>query len=412
MPQHADQEEALFAGLKVLDVGTWIAGPVAGTILADFGADVIKVEIPGAGDPFRALANGPLSPRAEMNYMWECDGRNKRSIALNLASAEGREILMRLVRQCDVFITNQPFPTRRKLRLNYEDLAPENERMVYASLTAYGETGPDAEQEGFDHTAWWARSGLMDRVRSPGALPGNSVPGMGDHPTAVALYAAIVTALMRRERTGRGGKVHTSLLANGVWANGCLAQGAVVGAEFAVREVPPPPARFPNRVLYQTSDGRFFGFFMVRTHEDFDAVLIAIGRDDLPVDPRFADPEARAENGLELVESLRATFAAKPMAHWRALFREHGIPATVVAEMEDLPNDPQLRANNMVIEPAGPGVASPLIINHPLNVDGLPRAGARHAPEVGENTAEVLAELGFTAEQIADFAASGVTTLK
>ncbi|MEO8539754.1 MAG: CoA transferase [bacterium] len=404
-----EPEPLLFEGLKVVDCGTWIAGPVAGTILADFGASVIKVEIPGAGDPYRALANGPLSPSAPMNYMWECDGRNKRSIALNLASDEGREILLRLVRDCDVFITNQPFPTRRKLRLNYEDLAEENERMIYASLTAYGETGPDAENEGFDHTAWWARSGLMDRVRPPGGLPGNSVPGMGDHPTAVTLYAAIVTALLRRERTGRGGKVHTSLLANGVWANGCLAQAAAVGAEFPIREVPAPPARFPNRVLFETSDHRYFSFYMVRTHEDFDAVLVAIGREDVLADPRFSDPEARMENGAELVASLRATFGAKPMAHWREVFGEYGIIATVVAEMEDLPYDPQVIANNILVEPTGDGVASPFVVNHPLNVDGLPRRGPWHAPEVGEHTADVLRELGFGDDAIADFRTRGVT---
>lgn len=401
-------EPLLFEGLKVLDVGTWIAGPVAGTILADFGASVIKVEIPGAGDPYRALANGPLSPKSDMNYMWICDGRNKRSIALDLASEEGRDILLRLVRDCDVFITNQPFPTRRKLRLNYEDLAPENARMIYASLTAYGEHGPDAELEGFDHSAWWARSGLMDRVRYPGATPGGSVPGMGDHPTAVSLYAAIVTALMRRERTGKGGKVHTSLLANGVWANACLAQGAVSGAEFPVREVPPPPARYPNRVLYETSDGRFFNFFMVRTHEDFDAVLIAADRIDLLEDARFSDPEARLENGIELVGTLRQTFASRPVAEWRVIFQEHGIPATIVAEMEDLANDPQLRLNSIVAPPTDPAVAAGLVINHPLNIDGLPRRGAWHAPDVGEQTDEILAEMGFAPDEVSALRGRGV----
>jgi crotonobetainyl-CoA:carnitine CoA-transferase CaiB-like acyl-CoA transferase len=403
------EEPLLFEGLKVVDCGTWIAGPVAGTILADFGASVVKVEIPGAGDPYRALSNGPLSPASPWNYMWMCDGRNKRSITLNLATDEGRDVLMRLVRECDVFITNQPFPTRRKLRLNYEDLAPENARMIYASLTAYGETGPDAEAEGFDHSAWWARSGLMDRVRFPGATPGNSVPGMGDHPTAVALYAAIVTALLRRERTGKGGKVHTSLLANGVWSNACLAQAAIAGAEFPVREVPPPPTRFPSRVIYQAGDGRFFNFFMVRTHEDFDAVLIAAGREDLVTDARFCDPESRFEHGLELVEILRETFASKPREHWRRAFREHGIPVTMVAEVEDLRDDPQLIANNIVVPPTDERVPLEGIVNHPLNIDGLPRAGARHAPLTGEDTAEVLAELGFDAAAIADYAARGIT---
>jgi len=404
-----DSEELLFSGLKVVDCGTWIAGPVAGTILADFGASVIKVEVPGAGDPYRALANGPLSPKSPWNYMWMCDGRNKRSISLNLAIAEGREILMRLVRDCDVFITNQPFPTRRKLRLNYEDLAPENERMIYASLTAFGEDGPDAELEGFDTIAWWARSGLMDRVRAPGATPGISVPGMGDHPTAVSLYAAIVTALMRRERTGKGGRVHTSLLANGLWSNACLAQGAFVGAEFPVREVPPPPPRFPNRVLYPASDGRFLILTMIRTSAEFDAMLIAAGREDLLADGRFATPEARLEFGGELVQELMETFASRPGREWLEMFREAGVPVMLVAETQDLPGDPQIAINKMVSPPTDPRVPAPFVINHPLNIDGMARAGARHAPLAGEDTADVLAELGFSEEQIASMAARGIT---
>ncbi len=409
MTTPSEPEELLFSGLKVVDAGTWIAGPVAGTILADFGASVIKVEIPGAGDPYRALSNGPLSPAAPVNYMWMCDGRNKRSISLNLASDEGREIMMRLVRECDVFITNQPFPTRRKLRLNYEDLAPENERMIYASLTAYGEYGPDAELEGFDGVAWWARSGLMDRVRAPGAIPGGSVPGMGDHPTAVSLYAAILMALMRRQRTGKGGKVHTSLLANGIWSNACLGQGAMVGAQFPVREDPPPAPRFPNRVLYETSDGRLLQLYMVRTQPEFDSMLIAAGRDDLLADERFLDQPSRLENGVELVQILREMFSARTAAEWMETFRENDVPVTLVAEMEDLPNDPQLRANNIVAPPTDPRVNAELIINHPLNIDGLPREGARHAPLAGENTAEVLAELGFSTEEIAGLKARGVT---
>ena len=407
-PSEPTAEPLLFEGLKVLDVGTWIAGPVAGTILADFGASVIKVEIPGAGDPFRALASGPLSPKSEMNYSWITDGRNKRSIALNLASDEGREILMRMVRECDVLITNQPFPTRRKLRLNYEDLEPLNPRMIYASLTAYGEYGPDAELEGFDGVAWWARSGLMDMVRYPGAIPGGSVPGMGDHPTAVSVYAAIVTALLRRERTGKGSKVHTSLLANGIWSNACLAQAALVGAEFPVREVPPAPPRSPNRVLYETSDGRLLQLYMVRTFAELDRLLMAAGREDLLVDERFSEPAARLEHGVEFVEELRKTFRARPAAEWMATFREQDVPVTLVAEMGDLATDPQLAPNNIVAPPTDPSVPARVVINHPLNIDGLPRQGARHAPEVGEHTDEVLAELGFGAGEIEGLCQRGV----
>ena len=220
--------DALFDGLKVVDAGTWIAGPVSSTILADYGADVTKVEMPGDGDAYRRLAHGPGTPNADINYAWAQDARNKRSITINLKTDEGRAILKKLVAQCDVYVTNYPLPMRRRLGLTYDDLKPLNPRMVYASLTAYGEYGPEQDREGFDLVAYWSRSGLMDVVRAPGAKPAHSLPGMGDHPTAISMYASIVTALLHRERTGEGGMVHTSLIANGVWAASCIA-----GAKFA-----------------------------------------------------------------------------------------------------------------------------------------------------------------------------------
>jgi crotonobetainyl-CoA:carnitine CoA-transferase CaiB-like acyl-CoA transferase len=191
-------EAFLFAGLKVLDVGSWIAGPVAATMLADFGADVIKIEMPGVGDQYRQLSAAANTPVADSNYMWQMDGRNKRSLALNLKTEAGMTILHQLIAECDVYITNHPLPMRRALQLNYEDLKPLNPSMIYASLTAYGETGPDKDMEGFDLVAYWARTGLMDLVRAPGAAPTQALPGMGDHPSAVSLYAGIVTALLKR----------------------------------------------------------------------------------------------------------------------------------------------------------------------------------------------------------------------
>ena len=173
----------VFEGLKVLDVGSWIAGPVSTTILADFGADVIKVEIPGAGDPYRRLALGPGTPNAQINYAWAQDARNKQSLTLNLKSDAGIEILKRLIRSCDVYVTNHPLAMRRRLGLTYEDIRPLNDAMIYASLTAYGESGPERDREGFDLVAYWSRTGLMDLVRAPGAKPAQSLPGMGDHPT-------------------------------------------------------------------------------------------------------------------------------------------------------------------------------------------------------------------------------------
>ncbi|MEL0093787.1 MAG: CoA transferase, partial [Pseudomonadales bacterium] len=191
----------LFDGLKVLDVGSWIAGPVAGTMLADRGADVIKVEVPEIGDGYRQYAVLPFTPNAEVNYTWALDARNKRSMTLNLKSAEGMNILHRLIKDCDIYITNMPLPLRRQLNLCYEDIKGLNETMIYASLTPYGEEGSDRDNEAFDLVAYWNRSGLMDKMRPPGSEPVQALAGMGDHPTAVAMYASIVTALLRKERT-------------------------------------------------------------------------------------------------------------------------------------------------------------------------------------------------------------------
>src|SRR5262249_47814526 len=232
-------------GIRVLDVGSFVFGPAAATVMADFGADVVKVEPPERGDPYRYLHQMPPLPKCDEDYCWLLTGRGKRSVALDLKDAEGREILLRLVRQADVFVTNYPLRVLATLRLGWRDLEPLNARLVYAHATGFGEQGPEAEKPGYDATAWWARSGLQDAVPPRGGLPAISVPGMGDHPSAMALFGAIMLALYQRERTGRGSKVASSLLANGAWSNAILLQAMLCGAE-AFRQV---DCRAPDNAL-------------------------------------------------------------------------------------------------------------------------------------------------------------------
>ena len=178
--------ERVFDGLKVIDCASFIAGPAAATVMSDFGAEVIKIEPPGAGDPYRRRATPPIGPGLAGNPGFVLDGRNKRSLALDLRAPDGQAVLRRLVADADVFITNYPPPVRRRLGITYEELAPLNERLIYASFTGYGETGPEADKPGFDATAWWARSGLMHLVRAgEETSPARSLPGMGDHPSAM-----------------------------------------------------------------------------------------------------------------------------------------------------------------------------------------------------------------------------------
>ena len=390
----------LFEGLRVIDVASWIAGPVAATILADYGADVIKVEMPGVGDGYRALAAAPGMPVSDVNYTWMMDARNKRSLTLNLKDPRGKAILMRLVAECDVYVTNQPMPMRRALGLTYSDLKNANERIIYASLTAYGEEGPERDREGFDLVAYWARTGLMDLVRTGDVEPAQSLPGMGDHPSAVALYAAIVTALFRRERTGVGSEVHTSLLANGVWAAGCVAQAKMANADFSGWR---STARIAiTRPVYRASDGRWLQFTMVRTPVEIASLLQATGLGHLLSEPAFATPESRLENGVQLVALMRERIARQSSQNWLAVFREAGVPAALMGTLDDLTSDTQLPVNRITVTTRDGSGSGPPLINHPVNVTGLPRSKIQPAPDLGQHSEEILGTLGFTSAEIAE----------
>lgn len=401
------EDDYLFSGLKVLDVGTWIAGPVAGTILADYGAEVIKVEMPGVGDAYRMLSALPMFPDADANYMWQMDARNKRSLSLNLKNPEGMQILHSLIRECDVYITNHPLPMRRALNLEYEDLKPLNPKMIYASLTAYGEEGPDRDREGFDLVAYWGRTGLMDLVRTGDAPPAQSLPGMGDHPSAVTLYAAIVTALLRRERTGEGGHVHTSLLANGLWSASCVAQGGFAGGNFeGYRMTKQMPAFARN--LYETKDLRWMQFNMIRSQEEVEHLLTAVGLGGLLEDERFATPEGRAEHGELLVHLFQDLIRDRDSNEWLELFDREGINASRMSVIEELMTDEQVLINDMVVPPKDPDVNMPHVINHPIKVDSVPQVGPMRAPDLGEHTDEILGELGLDEVQISELRNKGV----
>ncbi|NKB99236.1 MAG: CoA transferase [Pseudomonadales bacterium] len=395
-------DELLFEGLKVLDVGSWIAAPTSAAMLADLGADVVKIEPPEVGDGYRQYYQMPPSPNAETNYTWALDNKNKRSVTLNLKTDAGLDILHTMIASCDVYITNQPLPLRRSLGLTYEDVLPLNEQMIYASLTAYGEQGPDRDKEGFDIVAYWSRSGLMNQMRHPGVEPFQAMAGMGDHPTGVALYASIVTALLKRERTGKGSKVHTSLLANGLWSASCFAQAVWADADFS--EI---PVQRLTTALYEAADGRWIQFSMIRNVEDFDRLIMCMERVEWLADERFSTPETRLENYEILTGMMREVMATKTSTEWLAIFQAEQLPVARVAEFEDLLTDPQVLANNMASTPQT-DVGMARMVRDPINVDGVGRVGATPAPELGQHTDEVLAEFGFDEEAVAKFRAGGV----
>ena len=394
--------DSLFSGLKVIDCASWIAGPAAATMLSDFGADVIKIEPPGAGDPWRA--SQPI-PGRKVDYYWQLTSRNKRSLALDLKHPDGQAVLHRLAETADVFITNFPLPVRDRLRMAPADMLPLNPRLIYASFTAYGEAGEEAAKTGFDSTAYWARTGLMDMVRADHeTVPSRSMPGMGDFPSATGVYAAIVTALYRREKTGSGGVVRSSLLQNGLWANGCAVQTRLFGEDVPLR---PRREDAPNALAnhYRSRDDRWFIMALFNEQRQLRSFLAAIGREELTDDPRFATPEARKQHARELVIILDEVFSRRDLAEWRSILDSVGITFGIVATVNEAMTDPQMRhAGALVPFADGQG----LTVMTPFHIDGVEKVPAQRAPAVGQHNAAVLRDAGYDADEIERLRGLGV----
>jgi formyl-CoA transferase len=393
----------IFSGLKVVDLASFIAGPSAAVILSDFGADVIKVE-PPAGDLWRIGHKIPPQPQAKDPYPWHLANRNKRGITLDLKSPSASQVLEKLVKWADVLIVNTPHPARKKLHLEYDDVVQWNPRLIYADVTGFGENGPDANLPGFDITSYWARSGLLSMTRDAGAPPTWPVAGSGDNATAVGLYSAIVTALYRRERTNKGAYVTTSLLAEGVWSASVSIQGALCEAKFFSPHDRKNPANAALNV-YQSSDGRWF--VLLVTPDKLAAVAKAIGRADLLTDPRFSDPAKLTANMGQLADIFDEVLSAQPMAHWSEAFNGAHVTFGVVREPQEVINDPQLRANDIVVSLEGAGGKLTSTISSPIQMHGVAKVPAKRAPALGEHNEEVLEQLGFSAGEIDGLRASG-----
>jgi formyl-CoA transferase len=397
-------EKGIFEGLKVLDCASFFAAPSAATVLSDFGADVIKIEPPRAGDPCRNLPHLPGYPRSAHNFVWLLESRNKKSLALDLSKPEGQAVLHRLAVKADVFITNSPPAVRQRLGIAYEKLAPLNERLIYASFTGYGEKGEEANKPGFDTNAYWARSGLMDLVRGDlDTEPARSVAGMGDHPCAMALYGAIVTALYKRERTGKGSLVRSNLMANGVWANGILAQAKLCGAKFSERR---PRERARNAVTnhYKCKDGRWIILSLLNEDRQWPVLVRCIGREDFITDARFATKPDRHARSIELIRIFDEIFATKDLAEWRGILDGNGLVFGVVGILDDIPDDKQMLANDVLVPFDNDTM---LTINSPIWVDGSQKVPPRHPPGIGEHSDEILRQAGYDEAAIAQLRTSG-----
>ena len=382
----------LLEGIKVIDAASFIAGPSAATIMSDYGAEVIKIE-PQSGDSLRNLIVNGRMPIGPENYCWELTSRNKKSISLNLKDVKAQNILLDLVKEADVFITNMPFPIRKKLKITAKDIMPHNERIIYASLTGYGEVGPDADRTAYDSMAWWARSGLMDFVRPSNNSPvAWSTPGMGDHPTGMALYGAIMTALYKRERTGEGSEVSTSLMSNGAWANGVFIQAALMDVEFPDR--PEPLPRHPFYDFYTTKDEREFALGMINSRIEWPKLADILDRKDW-IDRELFYFENPFNNADILRAELSDEFKNRKLKEVDVLLRNSAVTYGVLGRTTDHREDSQFLETETLVPLEHESFEDLYTVNSPFNIVGENKINFSRAPKIGEHTEQVLTEMGY-----------------
>lgn len=394
----------MLENVRVVELGIWVAGPSAAGILADWGADVVKIEAP-AGDPMRRVFQVIVGHGQPESPPFDLDNRGKRSVAVDLGVPEGRAAVQRLVADADVFLTNLRPEAVDRLGLGPDELLAANPRLVYASVTGYGLEGPDAHRPGYDVGGFWARTGVAATLAPPGQAPPNIRGGFGDHVTGVTTLAGILGALLERERTGRGGLVETSLLRTGIY---CLGWDLGIHARFGKLAAPVPRTEEMNPMVncYAAGDGRWFWLLGVESDRHFPTLCAALGREDLLADERYATARGRRKHAVEVVATLDAEFARYDRDALTARFDEHDVWWAPVNTPTDVWDDPQAQAAGAFVDvpeggggPAHRAVATPVSFRPSAGGDDVVPA-PRPVPGLGEHTEAVLRDAGFTDDEI------------
>ena len=399
-------DEEAFSGVRVVELAQWVFVPVAGALLADWGADVIRVERLD-GDPYRGLATqGIGTDSGGVNLSMALANRGKRSVALDLRTEQGREALMRLLATADVFLTNFRPGALRRLGLDADTLTARYPRLVYARGHGFGVRGPDADMPGYDSSAFWARGGLGHVLTPPDRdQPVSQRGAMGDRNGAMALAFGMAAALLRRERTGQGSVVDVSLLATAMWT---LSSDVLAALQGGTPRSPSGREATPNPLVgsYRTSDGRHVQLVFLQGDRYWADLCALLGRPDMAADPRFADMASRRENRVACMAELDAEFCTRTFAECKELLARIDAPWAPMQAVEELLDDPQVIANGYIgtVSEDGLEYRLPAV---PVQIDERPPPMHR-APEHGEHTEAVLLEAGYTWDEITALRDAGV----
>ena len=393
--------QGLLSGIRVLEAASMIMVPAVGALLADHGAQVIKLE-PIEGDLNRRGHLIPGMPLHEAEYCFLPDNRGKRSLSIDLKAPEARPILGRLIAKSDVFLTNHRPKSLGGLGLDWPSLRKINPRLVYAHGTGFGDEGEEIDKPGFDTVCYYARSGIEANMFPTDGWLNSLGYGTGDHPTGMALFSAVMMALFAREKSGKGTRVSTSLLASGAWSNAVMLQAKLIGAQFLERR-PRENARNFTHVYYRAGDKRLFRMAVVHVERDWPKVCKAIGRPELASDPRYATLADRLKEGRmsELIRLCDEIFASQPMDYWRRALEEADVPYSIIANFDDVVADRQMAVNGVFAQMDDPVFGHFRTVDTPMKVESHPKPAMRGpAPRLGEHTGAILAEIGLGEAEI------------
>ena len=390
-------------GIRIVDWTIWQQGPVATQMLADLGAEVIKIEERERGDPGRGITAvaGSSTVKGGRNYYFEANNKHKKSIALNLKQPEAREIVHRLASRSDVFVQNFRKGVAQRLGLGYADLAALNPRIIYASASGYGPEGPDSGEPSFDYLGQ-ARSGIMNAIGSGTTTPTYVYGGIADQMGAIMLAYGVLAALFARERTGIGQEVDASHLGSMMALQGLnVVARTIMGKEFPRNTR--ANAYNPLWNHYRCADDKWISLAMLQPDRYWKNFCEVVGKAELIEDPRFAEIKIRGKNSAALVAIFDEVFATRPRDEWMRVLKGRGdFIYTIVNSVTDLPDDPQVRANDYVVDYDHPALGNLTLLGMPVKLSATPGEPRGHAPELGEHTELLLTEmLGYSWDDVA-----------